>query len=140
MPERTHQPALAVHFKVTRGPHRRQTDIAGKNGVRVREIVERFGDLLWVNEFTAWRTPSQVVKTFARITVVRDGLVEEPAILFRSYQRQQRVDCRGDVANNTMHNWRASAELLRSDVDLDNAGGTSREKLAIREVRTQNQQ
>ena len=50
MPERADQPPLTVHRKITSGPHGGQSDIAGEDRILSRQIADRLGDLLRMDE------------------------------------------------------------------------------------------
>src|SRR5712671_3228358 len=90
MPERSNEPALAVHCQVTRSPNRRQADIASKDGVFCSLLADRLGDLLRVDQPLAGRADRQIVERLAHFAIVLSRLSEVRAVTLLLQQRQQR--------------------------------------------------
>jgi hypothetical protein len=65
VPERTDQPAFAVHREIARRPHRRQADIAGEDGILCRQVADRLGDLLRMDQALAGRSLGEIVEPLA---------------------------------------------------------------------------
>src|SRR5262245_56611734 len=69
-----------------------------------------------------------------------DGLVEKLPIMFLVEKRQQGIDRRRDIANETSRNRSTAAKLLGPNVDLCYLGSAPREKLPVGKVRTQHEE
>src|ERR1700688_760846 len=88
MPKRSDQPPLSVHRQIARGPHRRQTDVAGENSIRGRLVTDRLGDLLRMDRRATGLADREVIETFAGLAVVRGRLVEMRAVTLLLEERQ----------------------------------------------------
>src|SRR5712675_931076 len=100
MPERSDQPPLAVHRQIARGPHRRQTDVAGEDGVLRSLIAERFGDLLRVDRFATGLVDREPVEILARLAVMFRRPVEMGAVARLRDERQHTFKRRANVADH----------------------------------------
>ena len=135
------QPPLAVHRQIARGPHRRQADVAGEDGVLGGLVADRLGDLLRMDEPLAGRADGEIVERLARLGVVLLRLGEMRAVALLLEQRQQRRERRAHVADHAEIDRRAAADVLRPDIDLRDADAApSRIELPIGEIGPEHQQ
>jgi len=88
MPERSNQPPLAVHRQIARGPDRRQTNVAGEDGILRSVVAERFGDLLRVDRLAARLADREPIEILARLAVMLRCTGEMGAVALLADERQ----------------------------------------------------
>src|SRR5208337_1669636 len=121
VPERSEEPALAVHGEIARRPDRGQADIAGEDRISRGAIAKRRGDLFRVNDAFAPRASCEIVQLPARLGVVPPGLGKMRTIAFRLKPRQERLKRCPDITDDAEVYCGAAAEMLRSEIDLSDA-------------------
>ena len=130
------EPPLAVHREIAGGPHRRQTDIAGEDGVGGSVVADRLGDLLRMDRPPARPADRQLVESLARLAIMFRRLIEMRAVALFRQQRQQRLERRPDIADDAKIDRRAPSDLLRPEIDLRNARRRPRDRTGGRENRS----
>src|SRR5258708_17628695 len=141
MQERPDQPALAVHREIARGPHRRQTDVAGKDGILRSLVADRLGDLLRVDRFADGPVDREPIESLARLAVMFRRPVEMDAVARLLDNRQHTFNGRAHVAHNTEIDRRAAADLFGPYIHLCDAySRTTRIELTIRKIGAEHHQ
>src|SRR3977135_1994419 len=88
VPKRSDQPPLSVHRQIARGPHRRQTDVAGENSICGGLVADRLGDLLRMDRPATGLADREVIEAFACLAIMRRRLVEMRAVALLLDERQ----------------------------------------------------
>src|SRR3984893_5702821 len=90
MAELSQNPALTVRCQIARRPDGRSADVTSKNGVLCGQLINDFGNVLWMNWLLSGDTGGQIIQPFARLLIVLETLVEVISILLG---RQLRRKC-----------------------------------------------
>src|SRR5258705_12160284 len=121
MPERSDQPPLAVHREIARSQPRRQTDVAGEDGVLGSLITDRFGNLLRVDRLATGLADREPIEILARLGVMFGRPVEMGTVARLLDERQHAFNGRANVAHHAEIDRRAAADLFGPHIHLRDA-------------------
>src|SRR5438105_13017840 len=116
--EGAEQAPLAVHREVAGRPDRRRANIARKDRVAGRELVEHAGDVLRMRQLSG-STRRELVEALARLAIVLQCRPQMRSVQARFERWQEGAEGRLDVPDEALVDSRAPTELLATDVDLD---------------------
>ena len=74
--ERPDQTPLAVHLQITRCPGSGRADVAGENGVVIRQFADQSIEVLRVNDVAVWPAFGQRIEVFPGLFVVLEGRLQ----------------------------------------------------------------
>src|SRR6266403_3659420 len=139
MHERAQQPTFAVHAQIPRCPDRRRSPVAGENCVLACEFVNLARNKLRMTAAAIDSFGRKFVESFSRFTIMLETPTQVFVVVIFLQLWQESLKSHLGIADQSVVELCAAAQLFSSNVDLNNRS-VFRKELLIREIRADHQQ